>query len=518
MKRLTFLSTHIFPNYHLMNKYIIGVVLFVFLVVINSCDDRNFLGPELQDIDSADFFSSETAFDRGVLGIYQKLVFFYNYRGSNFLHGIRILPDDDATTSGGNAFEIFASLNAANGNLDDYYQFAYQLIARSNTLLEKQEELADEVYTNNELRSTHRGEALFLRGYMNFMLWNIFGTAPLVLERITTSDGFFPPSSSGNELLNQAITDLNEAKDLLPVAWGEDMIGRADRDAANGMLGKALLYRATVTRSSEDYAAAIQAFDRVQNSTLLPIFADNFDEQIENNAESIFEVQLGQNLGTDNVWLSNDEFGTVGEISGYWGFFDNNFGQFGTPIFIATEPLMAMYEEGDPRIPTTFSPSTAEIRKYVERPRSTGNPNYYNNARVMRYSDVLLMKAEAITQSGGSLSEAISLVNQIRERARNSADSGRSVAAVPADLDINESDPGTVMQWIMDERRRELAFEEIRWFDLRRWHIAGIIDLNTIDFGSVREDFDIDPDIHILFPIPASQVTDNPNLVQNPGY
>lgn len=481
----------------------------------NSCEERDYLGPDQQEIDSDDFFSSESAFDRGALGIYQKLVFFYNYRASNFLHDLRILPDDDATTAGGNAFEIFTNLNATNGDLNDYYRFAYQLIARSNTLLEKQSDLGDEVYESNELRNTHRGEALFLRGYMNFMLWNVFGTAPLVNNRITTQDGFFPPNSTGNELLDQAITDLDEAKDLLPASWPDEMLGRATQNAANGMLGKALLYRATVTGDEADYTAAIQAFDRIQGKSLLPVYGDNFDEQLENGDESIFEIQLGRNLGTDNVWLSNDDFGTVGEISGYWGFFDNNFGQFGQPTFTATEPLMNMFEEGDPRIASTFDPATSEIKKYVERPRSTGNPNYYNNARVIRYADVLLMKAEALVQSGGSLSEAIALVNQVRARARNSVE---PASEVPADLDTGQADPATVMQWIMDERRRELAFEEIRWFDLRRWHLSGMINLGNIDFGSVRDDFSFDPSVHVYFPLPASQVTDNPNLLQNPGY
>ena len=500
-----------------MNRKLI-IPFFAFLLLfVNSCQERNYLGPEQSEIDSNDYFTNEIAFDRAALGIYQKLVFFYNYRGGseNWLHDIRILPDDDATTAGGNAFEIFDNLNAANGNLDAYYRFAYQLIARSNTLLQKQEELGDVAYEDATLRTTHRGEALFLRGYMYFMLWNVYGTAPLVLDRITTSDGFYPANSTGNELLDQAISDMTEAKDLLPSAWPEELVGRATKNAANGFLGKMLLYRATVTGNSADYTAAISAFDQISGASLLPIYGDNFDEALEEGPESIFEIHLGRNSQTDNVWLTNDDFSVVGEVCGYWGFFDNNFGQFGLQIYTATQGLMDMYEDEDPRIPSTFDPNTSEIKKYVERPRSTGNPNYYNNARAMRYADVLLMKAEAIVQSGGSLSEAITLVNMIRERARNSSD---PVSAVPADLDTGQSDRNTVMQWIMDERRRELAFEEHRWYDLRRWHIGGMINMGNIDFGSVRNDFAINPEVHLYFPLPASQVVDNPNLVQNTGY
>jgi len=63
-----------------MNKSLIATLILAIFLAAISCDDREFLGVDLQDIDSGDFFSNETAFDRGVLGIYQKLVFFYNSR------------------------------------------------------------------------------------------------------------------------------------------------------------------------------------------------------------------------------------------------------------------------------------------------------------------------------------------------------------------------------------------------------------------------------------------------------
>ncbi|MEZ4850076.1 MAG: RagB/SusD family nutrient uptake outer membrane protein [Bacteroidia bacterium] len=103
----------------------------------------------------------------------------------------------------------------------------------------------------------------------------------------------------------------------------------------------------------------------------------------------------------------------------------------------------------------------------------------------------------------------------IRERARTS---DSIPASAPEPLDVSQSDRGTVLQWVMDERRRELAFEEHRWYDLRRWHMGGVINLGTLNFGSVRSDFNFNPDVHIYFPLPASQVTNNPNLVQNSGY
>jgi hypothetical protein len=127
---------------------------------------------------------------------------------------------------------------------------------------------------------------------------------------------------------------------------------------------------------------------------------------------------------------------------------------------------------------------------------------------------VLLLEAEATIQSGGSASAAIGFINQVRARARNMVGAG----TVPADLDVTETDPGTIMQWIMDERLRELACEGARWFDLRRWAIGGTLSLNN-GFFSSQEPQRMGFDTHFLyFPIPNSEAFKNPNIKQNPGY
>ena len=136
------------------------------------------------------------------------------------------------------------------------------------------------------------------------------------------------------------------------------------------------------------------------------------------------------------------------------------------------------------------------------------------NNRIIRYADVLLMKAEAILQSNGSTTTAIDLINQVRTRARDMVAGG----TVPANLNTPETDKATIMQWIMDERFRELAGEGHRWFDLRRWHIAGFIDLSN-DFFSSSNAADMAFQEHYLyFPIPTNETDVNPNIIQNPGY
>ena len=139
-----------------------------------------------------------------------------------------------------------------------------------------------------------------------------------------------------------------------------------------------------------------------------------------------------------------------------------------------------------------------------------------NNPRILRYADVLLIKAEAIVRSGGDADAAIGIVNQIRKRARESTNDG-SVATIPADFALGQNSTA-VLEHVFNERRLELAGEEgHRWYDLRRRHLAGEIDLSTWDFSSVRSDFSFEAH-HINFPLPGSEVIQNPNMDQNKDY
>ena len=75
-----------------------------------------------------------------------------------------------------------------------------------------------------------------------------------------------------------------------------------------------------------------------------------------------------------------------------------------------------------------------------------------------------------------------------------------------------------MLDWIFEERRLELAFEEgHRWWDLRRRHLAGEIDLTDHEFNSLDLDFNFE-ERHLYFPLPELEVVENPNLSQNPGY
>ncbi|MBG9375390.1 RagB/SusD family nutrient uptake outer membrane protein [Panacibacter sp. DH6] len=461
------------------------------------------------------YFATEQQFTKAVYGVYAKLSDLYWYNAGNSVIPLTYLPGDDITITGQDEFEDFGSLQPSSGRIDYYYTHTYQIISRANILLEK---IAAEngVYTTAGLKDNHKGEALFLRGLAFYNLWNVFGTAPVVLERVTSTDQFNAASSAGTQLLDQAIADFTDAAALLPIVWEESQRGRATQNAANGMLGKSLVFRASATKNQQDYVAAITAFNKITGVSLVADFGANTAADAENNSESLFEFQATQPYGGDNVWLDNDFNDAIGSTSAFWGFYSNSWALFGAAPHIATAKLLNAFDEGDPRLPLTLDAATLSISKYVTRDQLTqSGVASANNPRILRYADVLLLKAEAILQSGGNASEAIALINEVRTRARNMVSGG----TVPASYTTTETNTSTVMDWIMHERLIELAGEGQRWFDLKRWHQQGVITLTNATFSAANpEAMGFDASTHLYFPVPLSETDKNPNVIQNPGY
>ena len=287
-------------------------------------------------------------------------------------------------------------------------------------------------------------------------------------------------------------------------------------------LVKSYLYRATVRKDINDYQRSLQQLNQVRGYTLMANYGDNFTKDQENNSESVFEVQVGDNANQEgsNPWLDTDQFDGNGDISGYWGFFDNHWSFFGGSRFLPTQSLKNALAN-DPRKDECFN--NEGIVKYVKGRFGGDGANfaasYTNNSRILRYADILLLKAEAILQSGGSTVEVIQLINQIRTRARQSA---TPAASTPADHLTSETDRKKIMKWLIEERRLELAFEEgHRWLDLRRWHVGGILrdiygkDLeNGWDFGSMHTPFSFSKK-NLYLPIPFEELQLNPSLRQN---
>jgi hypothetical protein len=165
-----------------------------------------------------------------------------------------------------------------------------------------------------------------------------------------------------------------------------------------------------------------------------------------------------------------------------------------------TQDLYDSFEANDPRRDLTMAKDKVDLYYCVKYKDAAANPisDAQNNIPIMRYSEVLLLLAEAI----GDTPESYGLINQVRSR-----------VGLPG---LSSSSPGTFAQKLLHERRVELAYENHRWHDLLRFGVA-IEVMNAFFVKEKGGAVTIGQD-DLLFPIPNFTLLNNPALEQNPGY
>lgn len=508
------------------------MLLVAVLFFTAACEDNLEVNPT-KELES-EYFSDQQRMQQGMIAVYAKITDIYTYNSNNPHHELWLLPGDDLRSRNPQSLDNFKGLNSGNGDVSAIWGSLYEVVNRANTMLEKIEE-NKEVYTDPEMIKYNKGEMLFLRSWAFYKLWSWWGKAPMITERIIGLSKVQQPPSEGFELLDKAIDDLETAASLLPANWDDDYAGRVTKDAAYGMLVKSYVTRANYQgNDTGDFQKAIEAFEKISdNVELVDHFGQNFDYRYENNSESLFEFQASEKAGQENPWLGNDFTDVVGSMGAFYQHFMDKWTNLGA-LTAPSEKLIDVFDPEDPRINETMVLTDDadweftggwKFVKYIKDERNAwigiAAINSLNNTRILRYADVMLLAAEAYLQTNQS-ARALALVNEIRERARFSTEDGTEAAA-PEDL------MAISMQDIMDERLRELAGEEnIRWDDLRRWHKAGYVNLDTWnkqDFGFSEEYnsdlFGFELNTHLLMPIPLSEMDNNPLMResgQNPGY
>lgn len=513
------------------------------------CENRLNLAP-LGVLDETTFYQTEDDFKGAVLLAYSALLnyTFEQFDAGGWYQGV-LMPDDDVTSpnnSPNNRDEF--NWTVTDGQWRALWQTTYKGVQRSNTILEK---LPAATRLSENKKKEFDGEARFLRAYYNFFLAIHFGTPPLVTQTATTLEATRSANSKPGELWDLVVSDLKTARDGLPEKWDAANVGRATRGAAAALLGKVLLYRAQWENKPALYTEAAAEFQSlVGKYSLMKNYQDNFLPTTENNAESIFEIQMG--IGGFNPWLPADfnfRFGGADVSAGtarliYFraacgpngicapGFNAQGYGQIEMTTSIQRE-----FEAGDPRRPATlflegdaydtgdnadgskgylyktaYAATGSSPAKYVRKDNNIDfrSPLSVNNERVIRYADVLLMLAECkILGPTKDLAGAAALLNQVRRRADPTA------TILP---DVPVGTETALFTALRHERRVELALESHRYNDLVRWHRAGKIDVKKdIDFGRTAANTNWSVK-NLLKPIPQSERDLNPALVQNPGY
>lgn len=491
--------------------FILSLAIGLTFTAVTSCKDQlEEATTNPNELSTDTYFKNEQEAITGVNAVYgalqhtdmyKRIYFFINDLGSDELIGNGPLQ----VTLG----QLLSyGFDVTNGNINDYYRGFYRGIHRANLVLKN----LPSIENPTELSTRIEGETRFLRAFFYFELVTAFGGVPIYTEPFKVGDPY-PSRSTPEQVYALIEDDLTKAIASLPLRseYGSADQGRISKGAAQALLGKAYLFQ-------EKYNEAITQFRAVINSNeyaLMANYRDNFvefnqnNEYVEFNKESLFEASFqGQDKAVGASW--GDDYPGVGE--GTWRAIE-----YGVSGFQNTSPsdaLVAAYPDTDPRKSANFfGPGSRwyngeypfsnlgwEHKKYSLADVGGTNDLDFNgssiNMRIIRYADVLLMAAEALNALGQD-AEAVGYVNQVRNRP------SVNIGNLPA----NQTTGTALRDAIRNERRLELALEQVRKRDIIRWGIARQVLGNRFVEGK-----------HELLPIPQAEIDLNPNLNQNPNY
>lgn len=447
-----------------------------------------------------ELFNNNTGATTFVTAIYNK---FLDWDTTSFgWIGLTSITTDDADKGSspsdvGTDKDVLDALtyNASNPSSEGNFKAYYAGINRCNQALNiiPQLDKADAA-----LRARLIGEAKFMRAFMYFTLVKCYGGVPIVDHLPNPSSledkNMLLTRKSAAEVYAFIEADLNDAIAALPLksAYAADEKARVSKGSAYALLAKVNLYQ-------KNWQKVVDNCNQVTGYSLVPDYASMFRLSGENGPESIFEINGVGAVPAKGIKQYSQVQGARGTGGWGWG--------FNTP----SQSLVNAYEPGDVRKAATIIfrgttlydgrvvPTTVDNERYNYKAYSSnysGADDSDANVIFIRYAEVLLMKAEALNELGQT-SEAIPLLNQIRNRAK-----------LPNTTFSSQDD---IRKAIWRERRVELAFEFDRFFDLVRTgqaKTAFAADGKTFTEGKNE-----------LFPIPESFLTEAKGLSsQNPGY
>lgn len=524
-----------------MKQYILVLLIVSMGFTFHSCDDL--LDVHIPGQTSVDqYFKTLGAGEQAVNAAYAPLTWEFNntYYPEWFIGDV---VSDDALKGGQSVLTDMGAVyelenfrtQSSNEYLLEYYQAQYMGIFRANLVLEQVPNIEVETDADIKLKERILGEAHFLRAYYYFRLVRLFGGVPKIDFVIKSQFNWKQPRATAEEIYSLIYSDLEFAQKTLPLKnkYAAEDAGRATKGAAQAMLMKAYM-------NNHEYDKAKAWGDSIINSgqyKLLTNYADNFTIEGENGLESVFEVQYIEDptgdYGDSNIGGNGFTRGTFTVIltrarSGGWGFnrptqeLYNEYEVFGDKVDPRRE--MTIYDptkDGETNPELWYMGNTYHSRKYALIDQA-GNYTWTGHAsrgpinrKEIRYSDILLMYAEASIETGKT-DRAKWALEEVRKRARG----GDSSILPPFPYGSYTDSKEDLTKAVRHERRVELGMEGQRWFDLIRWGVA------AKTMNDYREN--TTPEIsqymlpfvegkHELFPIPLREIEKNP-MAQNPKY
>lgn len=494
------------------------IYIFFGALFLNSCNDFLELKPQGQ-MNTENYYNSEENAIVAVNGIYDLLGqsegkgpddMWMNHHYEFFM-GSMISDDSEKGSKPGDKPDLIELLNwsfdGSYSNSPAFWIHGFWGVSRANNVIQGLQKSDLEITLRNRLL----GEAYFLRGYYYFYLLRHFGGVPLFEFPIPTSEYGHVERASLHDTFEFIISDFTKAIEYLPKKseYSDIDLGRATQGAAYAFKARVLMYQAGIDAQVSDEKKVWEEVYKCTNAVissgeyaLVKNFGVMFELETKNCQESIFEIQTFYN-GVDGAYPNSTG---VGYCNFQGNRVTNEGANVGWGFNNPTQNLVDAFDPTDPRLSCTvygigFNNEILYGKK-MKFDRTQQSTNYLNrkaalkekpavpkcidfNIILMRLADVYLMHAEALYHKG--LEEDARLyLNKIRKRARESAmckgynEGAPDVYPIPTstpnipDLDVSGE---SLLQAIWNERRLELAMENLRTYDLiRQGRFLDVID------------------------------------------
>lgn len=575
-----------------------GIVICTIIVFLTtSC--KKFLQEDPKSfVATTNFYQTESDVNAAVVSIYAALR--PETSNTNWHVDIAEAPSDDETPNNLTIVDRYNLENFTYKSTDaifaNEWRMMFLVISRANACLA----FIDSTKFDPSVYKRAYAEAKFNRAWAYFRLVQLWGDVPLLTKFVESSSdlaGLYPKRAPAALVYNQIIADLKYAENNLDDKYdfGNIMYGRATKGAAKVYLGKVYLTMAgnPINAGPSYYQLAADKLAEVVNGGTSPKYTSaKYGYELAQNDADVFDY-VKKPTNKEFVFALTGTPGFPNTAFLYTRYFNNYINSI---IYKPTPEVIDIFKNQkgsvagtwmidkrqdlalcrkiaatnvipftNPALGTAVGGLSSEtnatvcVGKYLDVKDQTDGANDFH---FTRYTDALLMYAEALIEIGGSgnLNQAQQIINDIRARANNttavstinSPTAQYSIGSTYTIRDVSPNiypykyptatanykivgiDPITynsqddIRQKLRAERRLEMCFEGHRWFDLIRW---GILKQRMFDHsntvlhnGAIFSTPTIATNVNaldkyiLLFPIPFSEITANSNLTQNPGY
>lgn len=500
------------------------IILLFSIAGITSCSKELNQDPN-SDIAFDNLFKNANDFLLAVNGSYTKL----KAIPTNMMWMAEMRSDNMNVTSDGNrdwqGIKNFSPNLTTTGFIVSAWQNDFNGIYNVNSTLNAIATKGPGILTD-ALITRYTAECRFLRAFYYFDLLKYYGRLPILDKPLSANEAGTVSRSSLEDVYKFIIDDLEFAAASLPPSWTASDLGRPTSYAAKGMLGLVYMTRSGPALvngpglNSNEWSKALTYFSDIISSgkyTFATDFPSIFSYTNEDNKEVVFDIQYAtttngadypSQLVPDAFWSG---LGAAGYGNGY-----------GSATYNVSTDLLKSYKNSaaggiDKRdtfsikhayatgttAPIVIDTTRPFIKKYLDPSRKgKDRADWPINFIVLRYTDVLMMKAECILHGAtGTQADVDAIVKQVRDR-----------AGVPVKTNVD-------LPFLMEERRREFLGEGIRWNDLVRENMF----VNTMNAWRVNDTLtatilEVKPE-YSVYPVPQAEILAKPGLYdQNQGY